>query len=116
MPFQYFRDALALREQIGDQVGIAASLDALGEIIGPQGGFPEAHAHLQRALKIVETLGDPVGSARVLTHLGTLYQRQRQRDDARACFERALAIQEDIGNRAAIADLQNRLQACRDSN
>ena len=111
----HFRDALALREQIGDQMGIAAALDALGEIIGQQGNCPEAHAHLQRALKIAETLGDPTGSVRVLTHLGTLYQRQKKFDDARACFERALTIQQQIGNRAATADLQNRLKAVTDN-
>ena len=111
----HFRDALALREQIGDQVGIATSLDALGQIHLEQDAYAEAHTYLQRALKIAETLGGPVGSARVLTHLGTLYQRQKKFDDARACFERALAIQERIGNRAAIADLQKRLEACREA-
>jgi DNA-binding SARP family transcriptional activator len=112
----HFRAALALREQIGDQVGLTASLDALGEIMGQQGKCSDAHAHFERALKIAETLGDPVSRARVLTHLGILHQRQKKFDDARACFERALAIQKEIGNRAAIADLEKRLEARRNSN
>ena len=112
----HLRDGLALREQIGDQVGVGDSLGALGQVLLEQNTYGEAQTHLQRALKIAEAIGDPKASARRLFHLGSLYQRQKKSDDARLCFERALTIQRQIGNRAAMADLEKRLAACRPSN
>lgn len=109
-------DALALREQIRDRGGMAESLDARAHVLAQQGDLGAAQSDARRALKIRKTMGDPVGCARSLTHLGTLCQRQKKFADARACWERALALQKKIGNRAAVADLEKRLEACRDSN
>jgi len=112
----HFRAALALREQIGDQPGIAASLEAQAQVLGRQGDRRAARADFCRALKIAERLGDPMVCARVLTHLGALDQRDQKIAAARACFQRALEIYTRIGNRAAMIDLQNRLDARRDPN
>jgi predicted ATPase len=63
-------ESLALWWEIGDQAGIAFSLDKLGTTVMRQGDYRTAAAMLEQALKLRRQLGDRHGTYATLNNLG----------------------------------------------
>jgi tetratricopeptide (TPR) repeat protein len=63
-------ESLALWWEIGDQTGIAFSLDKLGTTVMRQGDFATATAMLEQALKLRRQSGDQHGTYATLNNLG----------------------------------------------
>src|SRR5438105_4121141 len=79
-----YQDSLAIRRELGDRPGIAASLNNLGLVAFEQGDYPAARALYEESLAIRRELGDRRGIALSLGNLGTVAFEQGDHLAARA--------------------------------
>jgi predicted ATPase/Tfp pilus assembly protein PilF len=96
-------ESLAIRRQLGDRKGIAASLNNLGLVACDQGDYPAARALYEESLAIKRELGDRVGIANSLNNLGNVAYDQAELAFARALYEESLTIARELGDREGVA-------------
>jgi len=99
----YFTLKLIIQEQIGDQSGMAGSLQNIGNIYKIQGDYPKALDYYTQCLKIQEQIGNQKGIADCLQNLGINYFNQADYHKALGHFTRSLRIQKQIGDQRGIA-------------
>lgn len=92
------RQSLQLRQQIGDQRGIAHSLNYLGDMAYERGIYEEAQQYAEASLKIYEELGDNLGRAYALNHLGQVAGTTGQYGQAQKHYHESLRILREYGN------------------
>jgi tetratricopeptide (TPR) repeat protein len=90
---EYWIQAAAAFEAVGDQRGIAATLSSLGML----GDGPGALHYLDRSLSIRREIGDRQGEVLTLAHISAAQFRMAQHRKARECAEGALALARKIG-------------------
>ena len=118
--------SLKIREEIGDQKGIAASLGNIGNIYKDQGDaatilkekeelYNKAIDYQNRGLKIKQQINDQQGIAASLSNLGIIFrsqgkllsdtlQKEEMYKKALDFQIRSLKIQEEVGNKRGIAN------------
>jgi len=96
-------ESLAIRRELGDRSGIAASLNNLGSVVHNQGDYPAARALHEEGLAIRRELGDRSGIASALNNLGNVAVNQGDYPGAMALYEESLAICRELGNQFGIA-------------
>jgi class 3 adenylate cyclase/tetratricopeptide (TPR) repeat protein len=89
--------SLGLCEAIGDDQGIAASLNNLGMIDDATGDLPAAIASFRRAVDQFEAIGNEHGLACALDNLAQALVRVGDGVEGMACLERAVEILARIG-------------------
>jgi non-specific serine/threonine protein kinase len=96
-------EALAIRRDLGDQAGVAASLNSLGALAHDRSDFGRARAHLEEALEIRRRLGDRAALAVSLNNVGV--ETEHEGDFARACLlhEESLQIRREMNDAWGIA-------------
>jgi non-specific serine/threonine protein kinase len=92
-------EALALRRQIGDELGVASELSHLAIVMSEQGDRVRARALFEESLARSRALGDRVRVAGALQNLGITARLQGQLDEACAYLEQALDLHRALGNR-----------------
>ena len=90
--------------ELGSQVGIAWSLNSLGDLAWQQGDFLAARALYEESLAIRRELGDPRGIAWSLNGLGRVAQRQGDFEAAQRYHEESLALRRKLGDQRGIMD------------
>jgi predicted ATPase/class 3 adenylate cyclase len=96
-------ESLAIKRELGDRSGVAASLLNLGNVAHGQGDFASARALLEESLAIRRELGDRRGIAWSLNNLGNVTLDQGDFASARTLFEECLPISRELGDRGNIA-------------
>jgi non-specific serine/threonine protein kinase len=97
------QESLAIRRQLSDRRGMAASLNILGAVAIDEGDFASARALHEESLAIVRQLGNRLGIANSLSNLGVVAYEQSDFVRARALYEESLAIERELGNSGGIA-------------
>ncbi len=77
------RLALAIKEEIGDQLGVAASYDNLGVLYDEMGNYEMALENYTRSFGIAERLGNKKGMVSSYNNIGSIYVRQKKYEDAK---------------------------------
>jgi tetratricopeptide (TPR) repeat protein len=95
----FFRRALELYHQAGDQRGEAEALSNLGSAAYQQRHFDEALSFHQAALALRRTIGDRVRQGSSLVNLAQAARDSGDYTQAEAWMQSALRIQRDTGNR-----------------
>jgi tetratricopeptide (TPR) repeat protein len=90
--YQRHAQALKIYQEIGDQEGIATSLDTMGLLRAFLARPAEAQSHYQEALALHRAIRDQRGEGYVLTHLGYLLIGQQAWQQAADVLEQALAL------------------------
>jgi predicted ATPase/DNA-binding SARP family transcriptional activator/class 3 adenylate cyclase len=96
-------EALIIRRQLGDQRGIAASLNNLGHVARLQGDYALARALYEESLAIGRDLGDKQGLTVSLNGLGLVHCHQGDCAAARPRLEESLAIGRELGDKRRIS-------------
>jgi predicted ATPase/class 3 adenylate cyclase len=102
-------ESLAIKRELQDRSGIAASLNSLGNVAYEQGDFVSAQALYDESLSIARELGDRWYIANLLNNLGSVALDQGNVAAARALHEECLAIKRELGDRRGIAASLNNL-------
>ncbi|MBA2278275.1 MAG: tetratricopeptide repeat protein [Chloroflexia bacterium] len=100
---RYYREALALYEEVGDQDGIADELNNLGLLPLIQGNRAEARELLERSLALRRVIGDKSGMPNTLSNLGDIALYEGDLDAAEQFHREALAVREELHNQRGIA-------------
>ena len=112
---EYFQQALAIRQQIGDRAGVGNSLNNIGSIYSSLGQYPKALEYFHQALAIRQQIGDRAGVGNSLNNIGLVYSSLGQYPKALEYYQQALAIIKQIGDRAGVGNSLNNIGGIYDS-
>ncbi|MDY7004366.1 MAG: tetratricopeptide repeat protein [Cyanobacteriota bacterium] len=94
-----YEKVLAIRQELGDQAGIAQTLNNMGDVYVNQREYAEALDVLQQALTIRRKINDRPGISETLNLIGFAYQRQREFSQALNLHQEALDISQAVKDR-----------------
>jgi predicted ATPase/Tfp pilus assembly protein PilF len=106
---KYSKESLAIRREIGDNSGIAVSIENLGKATALQGDSGQGRKYFEESLAIRKEIGDNNGIADSLHSLGTLSANQGDYEQAKKYYEESLIIKQEIGDKNGIAGTLNNL-------
>ncbi|MCB0032420.1 MAG: tetratricopeptide repeat protein, partial [Anaerolineales bacterium] len=95
---------LRLRQQIGDQRGVANCLNYLCDLAYSRGDYEEAHERAAQSLAIHQTLGNQIGRAHSLNHLGQVAGSLGAYSEAQGYYQESLSLLRSYGNPRETAD------------
>ena len=103
MAEEYYQESLAIRRDLGDRWGIAASLNNLGQLARQQGDLRKARSLLQESLAIRRELADRRNLAVTLNVLGKIASESGEFSQALALLRESLEICGTLGDRRSLA-------------
>ena len=98
---------LALQQQLGDDLGVARTLNSLGVVARSMGDIDRAEALLQQSIERKRALGDRTGIPVSLNNLGIIASDRGRFDDAVRFMTEALEIDEAFGGGAVVVSHAN---------
>jgi predicted ATPase/DNA-binding SARP family transcriptional activator len=98
------QESLKTFREMGIHWGVAATLNALGQLAGEQGVYGEAERYSGEALKINRILKSRRGMAWSLTILGSIARERAEYTKARRFYEESLTLFQEIGYQVLIGD------------
>ncbi|HWQ15784.1 MAG TPA: tetratricopeptide repeat protein [Roseiflexaceae bacterium] len=102
-------EARELHRALGDDSGVAHSLEGLGDIAWDLGDYPQATALLLESLALYRRVLDRGGEAYVLHRLGDVARDQGDAEQATRLLEASVALWRELGDRHGTADALNGL-------
>ena len=105
----WYRQSLAIREELGDQPGLGATYHQLGSTAWRRGQVDRASDWYRQSLAIREELGDQPGLAASYHHLGMTAQRRGRLEEASDWYRQSLAIREELGDQPGLAATYHQL-------
>jgi predicted ATPase/DNA-binding winged helix-turn-helix (wHTH) protein len=99
----FLEQSLSLYEELGDQSGIAASLNALAVSARDRGDYPTAQSSFERSLACWRMLSDRLAIARCLHNLASVVKIRGDYARARWALCEATGIFEELGDRSGAA-------------
>ena len=93
----YYVRSLAIREELGDKLGLGYSLNNIGNVHKNKGDYDKALDHLERSLAIRGEIGDKRGMGYSLGNIGGVHADKGDYNKAEEYLEKSLAIQKEIG-------------------
>ena len=106
---EHYGESLAIREEIGDNQGVASSLGNIGIVHHYKGDYAEGLDYCSRGLAIAGRIGDQRGVMALRINIGSFYLRAREYEKASEYLGKGLAIAERIGDRKGIAACLNNI-------
>jgi predicted ATPase/DNA-binding winged helix-turn-helix (wHTH) protein len=100
---EYLQQALSLYEDLGDEPGIAASLNALAVSARDRGDYAQAQSFFERSLACWRMLSDRSAIARCLHNLSNVVKAKGDYPRARWALHEATEIFEELGDRSGAA-------------
>jgi len=100
---RFYRQSLAIDEELGNRAGIANIYHQLGLLAHDRGDHGEAERLYRQALAIAEELGDRSGVSVICHQLGVLAQARGDYGEAERLYRQSLAIDEGLGDRSGVA-------------
>ena len=99
----FLQQSLSLYEELGDQSGIAASLNALAVSARDRGDYSSAQSNFERSLACWRMLSDRLAIARCLHNLANVVKVRGDYPRARWALREATDIFEELGDRSGAA-------------
>ena len=106
---RFLEQGLSLYEELGDQSGIAASLNALAVAARDRGDYSAAQSNFERSLACWRMLPDRLAMARCLHNLANVVKARGDYPRARWASREATDIFEELGDRSGAAWSINQL-------
>jgi predicted ATPase len=106
---RFLEQCLSLYEELGDESGIAASLNALAVWARDRGDYAAAQSNFERSLASWRMLPDPLAIARCLHNLANVVKARGDYPRARWALREATDIFEQLGDRSGAAWSVNQL-------
>ncbi len=95
---RFLEQSLSMYEELGDQAGIAASLNALGVSARDRGDYPSAQSYLERSLASFRILEDRLAVARCLHNLANVVKVRGDYPRAQWALREATEIFSQLGD------------------
>lgn len=101
--------AYVQHQKIGNQKGIAATLNSLASLHFLQGKLTQALSNFIQSLTISRQINDRRGEAITLNNIGVINQEQKNYSKALEYFEQSYHTFKDIGDKKSMADALNNI-------
>jgi tetratricopeptide (TPR) repeat protein len=99
----FLEQGLCIYEELGDQLGIAASLNALAISARDRGDYASSQSSFERSIDCWRMLSDRSALARCLHNLANVVRVRGDHPRARWALQEATAIFEELGDRSGAA-------------
>ena len=96
---QLYEESLALKEQLGDKQGKAASLHQMAAVFLTRGDLDRALQLYEESTELSEQLGDKKGKAASLSNMAQVFLTRGDLDRALQLYEESLALLEQLGDK-----------------
>lgn len=106
---QHFQTAMALFESVGDERGVASTIDDIGKLHWMRGEYDLALRELREGLRRRQQLADRRSIALSLNNLGLVLQDSGDFKEALMAFEQSLQIRREIGDLVGVVLSLNNL-------
>jgi len=100
---QALEQGLSLYEELGDELGVAGSLNALAVVARDRGDYASAQSNFERSLECLRLLSDRLAIARCLHNLANVVKVRGDYSQARWALGKAADIFEELGDRSGAA-------------
>jgi predicted ATPase/DNA-binding winged helix-turn-helix (wHTH) protein len=100
---RFLKQSLALYQELNDQWGIGASLNALAVAARDRGDYSSAENYFERSLAYWRSLSDRLAIARCLHNLANVVKSRSEYARARKALREATRIFEELGDRSGAA-------------
>ncbi len=97
------QQSLAIARDLGDQRGVAVSLNALAVYARDAGRLAASRSLFEESLQLWREVGDQEAVARALSNLASVAKLQREYARAHALYQECLTIFQQIGDRTSYA-------------
>ena len=97
------RESQSIAKQLGDNTGVAVSLNALGVLMRDRGNVMQAKSLFEESLALWRDLGDLKAVARALSNLANAVKLQGDYDRARSLYGECISIFQGLGDRTCVA-------------
>lgn len=95
-----FQKAIAIYQEIGNDLGISITLDNIGSTYTRLGQVEQAIAFHQKALDQYEKIGDRTGTGVALSNLGRAYTNTGKQAESLNAYQKALNIAKEVRDRS----------------
>ncbi|MHA1129703.1 MAG: tetratricopeptide repeat protein [Candidatus Helarchaeota archaeon] len=92
--FKFYRAALSVHKEIGYDIGVALTLNDIGNIYEKMEQYKEALAYYREARKIQQNIGDTKGLSETLKDIGSIQRKFNHLEEALEFHEKALSLAE----------------------
>ncbi len=99
-----YEQAIGLFRDVGDRLGEANTLRAIGDVLQFLDRRDEALANYEQAIGLYRDVGSRVGEANTLTAIGDVLQFLKRTEEALANYEQAIGLFRDVGDRLGEAN------------
>jgi predicted ATPase/DNA-binding winged helix-turn-helix (wHTH) protein len=100
---RFLQKSLHLYQELGDDWGTAASLNALGVSARDRGDYALAQEYFERSLMRWRALSDSLATARTLHNLANVVRVRGDYPAAQAALREAASVFEELGDRSGVA-------------
>src|SRR5205823_4097642 len=100
-----YAECLAIFQELGDQTGVAWSMNYQGDVARDQGDSAAARTLYEQGLAIFRELGDRWGIAGTLADLGSLAREEANYPTARSLYRESIKIFQELDHKRGIARL-----------
>jgi tetratricopeptide (TPR) repeat protein len=101
---QFYESSMAICRELGDQKGMAGSLNNLGMVEFEEADYSKAKVQFEASLDLWRELKDHWGIANSFNNLGSLASTQGDFAGATRLYEESVAIWRDLGDKWGIAN------------
>ena len=108
---EYYHKSLKLDEEVGNKIGMAASLNGIGTVYNSLGDISKTMLYYEKGLKIREEIGNKKEIANSFSNIGMIYKSQGDIQKALQYHGRSLKIREEIRDNYGIANSLNNIGA-----
>jgi tetratricopeptide (TPR) repeat protein len=96
LSFNYAKEALAIREKIGNKEDIANSLNSVANFYFVRGDFDQTLLYYERSLEYFDEINDVESIGMILGNIGTLYVFKGELNIALNYFQKTIALLEEL--------------------
>ena len=94
-----FRQSFDIYQQVGDNIGVTASLSNIASVLQAQGQFSESLGMYEKALAIYLKAGDKTSAAVTLNNMGVVFESQRNFAEAKKTYGKSLDLYRELGDK-----------------
>lgn len=105
----YYEQCKSIYEELGDQIGIANSIDNIGSVYIFKGEYAKALEYFVQSLAIREKINDKIGTGASLINMGLLHYGHGDYESAIIEFQRALILHEEAQFVSGVSTALNNL-------
>ena len=109
LAFDYYQDALAIRQTTSDLEGVATTMNNLAAIHLSVGEYKQSEQYLKQSIDIYKKLDYPEGMSNTYNELGLLAEEQALYKSALESYRQALNIRVEIGSLMLQAESMNNI-------